>query len=250
MTRQHLALRCTVAIALTVALTNVGRAQEQGRTTVAPKPAPAKKALDPGRAGAFEILAGGEYLLGESLGSATATMLANNTGTSPYNYFSTSATRQAAPAFRAGVGYNITRMLTVEGGFLMSRGDVKADISGDVEQVPATTATSRLTQYVFDASLVARFSTLAFSKGAGLPFVEAGAGYLRQMLEGNIAKETGQIYHFGGGVQYLWRSRPGSRTSGIGFRAGARAYVRHGGVSFSGSSAVYLGINGALLVVF
>jgi hypothetical protein len=107
-----------------------------------------------------------------------------------------------------------------------------------------------MTQYVFDVSVVARLTNVPFSGGAGIPYLEAGAGYLRQMLEGNIAKETGQLYHFGGGVQYLWRSRPGSRTSGMGFRAGARAYIRNSGVSFSGSSGTYASVNGAFLVVF
>ncbi len=248
MTRHQLTLACAAVLAVTCGLSGVARAQEQGRTTSAPKPAPTAK--DPQRAGAFEILAGGEYLLNESLGSATATMLTNNSSPSPYKYFTASGTRQTAPAFRAGLGYNITRMLTVEGGFLASRGDVVANITGDAEQVAATTATGQMTQYFFDASLVARLSQVQFSNGAGIPFLEAGVGYLRQMLEGNIAKETGQIYHFGGGVQYLWRSRPGSRTSGIGFRAGARAYVRSGGTSFSGSSGTYASLNGAFLVVF
>lgn len=245
MTRHHALLTIGLAVMLAAGWPAMVGAQDQRAAQSAPYPTP-----DRDRGGAFELFLGGEWLLSESLGSSTATMLQNNAASAPYNYFSTSGTRDGAPALRVGLGYAITEMFTVEGGFLVSRGNVSGTIGADVEQVPGTTVTSRLTQYFFDASLLAYLPQVAFSDGAGTPFLEAGAGYLRQMQEGNAAVETGQIYHFGGGVRYLWGSRGGGRMSGVGLRAGARLYVRHKGLSFGSAGKVFPALNGGLVVVF
>jgi hypothetical protein len=245
MRRHHALVTIAIAAAAVAGPPVSSYAQESGRPPVASIGA----ARDPGRPGAFEVFIGGDWLLSESLGSSTATMLRNDTGSTPYNYFSTSGTRDAAPAFRAGIGYAITRIFTVEGGFLVSRGNVTANISNDVEQVAATTSTSRLTQYFIDASVLAHLDHLAFSGGAGVPFFEGGIGYLRQMLEANLAVETGQIYHFGGGIRYLW-ARSGGRMSAIGFRAGARLYVSSKGLSFGSGSHTFPAVSGGLVVMF
>jgi hypothetical protein len=106
-----------------------------------------------------------------------------------------------------------------------------------------------LTQYFIDLSVVARLRQAAFARGAAVPFLEAGGGYLRQMHQGNVAFDTGQIYHFGGGVTYMFVRRPGSGLTGIGLQADVQLYVRHKGFSVGSSTQGAFGAVGAGLVV-
>ena len=90
---------------------------------------------------------------------------------------------------------------------------------------------------------------LATMLGAGVPFLEGGAGYLRQLHQGNIASNTGQIYHFGGGITYMFSKRPG-RLTGLGFRADAHVYVPRKGYSYNTSQHPFVGAGAALLLAF
>jgi hypothetical protein len=204
----------------------------------------------PGRPRSFEIAVGGEILTPQGLGSSTATLTSNSQTGTPYTYFVVNGTRAAAAAFRGRLGYNLTSILTVEGGVVISRGNVQGDVSADAEGVTATTLSDRMTQYFLDVSVLAHLRQMAFSSGAGVPFLEAGGGYLRQVHEGNLAIDTGQIYHVGGGVTYMFSRRPTSKLTGVGFRADARIYVPRKGYSFSGSQQVFAGVGGSLLVTF
>jgi hypothetical protein len=204
----------------------------------------------PGRSRSFEIAVGGEILTPQTLGSSTATLTSNNQTGTPYTYFVVDGRRAAAPAFRGRLGYNLTPIFTVEGGIVISRGNVQGDVSGDAEGATAAVLADRMTQYFLDVSVLAHLQHLAFSSGAGVPFLEAGGGYLRQVHEGNLAIDTGQIYHFGGGVTYMFSRRPTSKLTGLGFRADARIYVPRRGYSFGGSQQVFAGLGGSLLMTF
>jgi len=203
-----------------------------------------------GRPGSFTLSVGGELLTPQGLGSTTATMRSNNQQGTTYRYFVTAGNRVAAPAFRGRVGYNITPMLTVEGGLVVSRGNVQGKVSADVENAAPLTVAERMTQYFVDASVLAHLRQLAFSNGAGVPFLEAGGGYLRQLHEGNLAMNTGQIYHLGGGVTYLLLKRPASRLTGIAVRADARVYIPRKGYSFGRSQQLFAAFGGSLLFTF
>ncbi len=205
---------------------------------------------DPGRPGSFEIFAGGEWLMPQTLGPSAATMVANNTSSSPYTYFTTSGSRTSAPALRVGVGYNITRMFTVEGRMVVAKGDVQTTVSGDVESATTPPVTSALTQYIFDAALLVHLPDLAFAGGAGVPYLEGGAGYLRQVHEGNAFIESGQVVHFGGGVRYMLSTRRSRALSGIGIRADARVYLPHNAYSFDGNQHRWVSVGGGVLFMF
>jgi hypothetical protein len=210
-----------------------------------PQRPPVKRGGEPGRAGSFEIYLGGELLTPQTLGSATATMTTNNSSGTAFNYFSVAGTRATAPALRGRIGYNITRMFTVEGGIVAGRGDIRGSVSADAENVPAVTVTERLTQYFIDASLLVHLA----QKGAVVPFLEGGGGYLRQLHAGNIATNTGQIYHVGGGVTYMFSRRPG-RLTGLGIRVDGRVYIPRKSYSFNNTQQIFAGVGGGLLLTF
>lgn len=245
MTRRKILPACAVAAALLAGSAASARAAE-GDEPQRTRPTVNREA---GRPGSFMISVGGEWLAAETIGSRSANIVSNNPSGSPYTIFSTTTTRAAAPAFRVGIGYAVTRMITVEGGMLISRGDLRSDISQDVENASTTAISESFTQYFFDASVLAHLTQLAFSDGAGIPYLEAGAGYLRQLHEGNTAIDTGQIYHFGGGVRYLF-GRARGRSTGLGFRANARVYVRNKGYTLDKSQSISAAVGGALLFMF
>ena len=205
---------------------------------------------EPGRARSFEIVVGADLLTAQGLGTGTATMTSNNQAGTPYTYFMVTGTRTAAPAFRGRLGYNVTSMLTVEGGLVAGRGNIEGAVSSDVENASPLTVTERMSQLFVDVSLLAHLRNMTFSAGAGVPFVEAGAGYLRQAHQNNTALNTGQIFHFGGGVTYMFSRRPHSRLTGLGFRADARLYVPRKGYTFGTSQGVFGGVGGSLLLAF
>jgi hypothetical protein len=205
---------------------------------------------EPGRARSVEITVGAEFLTPQALGTGTATMTSNNQTGTPYTYFGVTGSRAAAPAFRGRLGYNITSMLTVEGGVVASRGNVEGNVSSDAENVPPLTVSERMTQLFVDVSVLAHLRHMAFSAGSGVPFLEAGVGYLRQAHQDNAAINTGQILHFGGGVTYMFSRRSQSRLTGLGFRADARIYVPRKSYTFGSSQQVFGGLGGSLVVAF
>lgn len=207
-------------------------------------------APEPGRPRSFELSIGGEMLTPQALGSRTATLTSNSQPATPFNYFVVNGTRAAAPAFRGSIGYTLTSMFSVEGGLVLSRGDLRGPTSADTEGANLATVIERLTQYFVSVSALAHLRHLAFSNGAGIPFLEAGAGYLRQMHEGNTASNTGRIYHFGGGVTYMFSKRPASRLTGLGLRVDGRVYIPRKGYSFGNSQQVFGAVGGSLLVAF
>lgn len=205
---------------------------------------------EPERARSVQIMFGVDYLLAQLLGTGSATMLADNTTPAPYKYFDADGSRAAVPAFRGGIGYQITDTVGVEGSFLFGKGDLRATVTNDAENVSSAVITGTMTQYFIDLSIVARLRQAAFSNGNGLPFVEAGGGYLRQMQEGNFAVVTGQIYHLGGGVTYYFNRRPARRMSGIGFRAQARLYLPRKALTFDAGQHVFASLNAGFVVAF
>ncbi len=157
----------------------------------------------------------------------------------------------AAPAFDARVAYNLTRRFTVEGGVNYSAPSVHVSIGSDAEgAAAATTPSEQLSQYFLDASLLVFMPKLSFARGRGRMFVEGGAGYLRQLHEGNFNVEAGQVYNAGGGVKYYFRPRPRGFVKGFGVRVDLRAYYKSGGYSFDGANTWTVGLGGGAVVAF
>jgi hypothetical protein len=184
----------------------------------------------------------GFWSAGAGLGSRAATETLNQTGGGRYTLFTTESRLESAGGLEARATWWLTRTIGVEGGGSWSNLRVVTRVSGDVEGAGDLTATSAITQYVIDGSMLVRLTALSTRNGRVVPFAIAGLGYLRQLYEGHALIETGRMYHAGGGV-LVWF---GAMRSGWLKRAGARAEgrwtVHDGGVTLGGDKRRAFGV--------
>lgn len=171
--------------------------------------------------GAVEIAAAGLWTGGYSAGTSPADLTRNpSTGTEPLPLFQTSSRVTSAPGGEVTLGVYLTRTLSVEGGLGYRRPNLETKTSGDFEAAPDTTLAVSVAEYLIDASVVYQFATVA--RGSGGPFVSGGAGYLRELYDGNINVQTGSEFHGGAGLRY-WFTEGRTR---LGLRVEGRASVR------------------------
>jgi hypothetical protein len=175
---------------------------------------------------ALEVDLGGAWLGGVSFGTADAVLTRNQTPQAPYTLFSTSSRLEPALAAEGRVGFHLTSTFAIEGAFLFSRPSVETIVTGDVEGLPSVTASETLTQFLVDVSGVLHVRRLRF--GRAIPFVLGGAGYLRELHEGEVLVESGHTYHLGGGAKIPLIRRRGFIRS-LGVRLDGRVYFRSGG---------------------
>jgi hypothetical protein len=205
------------------------------------------QARRPYRGDRFEASFGGIWIGGAGLGSSEANLRANNLTPTPFRLFTAETRTASAPGFDARFGYWLTRSIGIDGGFVRVRPELRTRISGDSEGAAALTVTERLDQYFIDARVI--WLLPRFSGGGTVPFVSGGAGYLRQLHEGQTLVETGQVYHAGGGVRR--RLLTDVRWFGsIGARIDGRLYVLVDGVQLEDRPRTHGAITGALFLTF
>jgi hypothetical protein len=180
--------------------------------------------------GRFDLSAGLLWTGRASFGSAAANETSASGG--PFLLFSTSSELAAAGGIEARIGVRLTPALQVEASSSYARVQLRTTVSGDSDNGPSAVLSETIQQVTIDGGVMLRLQRWRFGGGA-VPFVAAGAGYLRQVHEGNTLAVTGQAYRAGGGVNYLLMSRTGL-LKGIGIRADLRAIVRRKGVAFDG----------------
>jgi hypothetical protein len=113
--------------------------------------------------------------------------------------------------------------------------------------VPSVTASETISLFLVDVSGVLHVPRARL--GRAIPFVLGGAGYLREVHEGNVLVETGHTYHVGGGAKIPLSVRRGFVRS-LGLRLDGRVYFRSGGADFDdGEPARAFGAAGASLMV-
>ncbi|HET7217863.1 MAG TPA: outer membrane beta-barrel protein [Vicinamibacterales bacterium] len=173
--------------------------------------------------GRVEISGGGVFVGGFDLGDRAAQLTANAGGT--FDQFSTSGTVDPVGGLQARLGVFLSRALAIEGGVRWTRPIFAVRITGDSEDAPDTTAEETLNQYLFDGSAVLHFGDRTSNRA--VPFIYGGAGYLRELHEGDALVEEGTEFHAGGGVK-IWMGA--SRRVGV--RAEAGLSVRDGGFDF------------------
>jgi hypothetical protein len=144
--------------------------------------------------------------------------------------FSTSSDLAAAGGIEGRIGVRLTRALQVEASSSYSRPQLRASVSGDIENAASAILVETIQQFTVDGGVVLHLDQWRFG-GRAVPFVSAGAGYLRQLHEGNALVVTGQMYRVGGGATCLLMSRS-SGLKGFGIRGDLRAIVRTKGVAF------------------
>jgi hypothetical protein len=204
---------------------------------LAQAPAPAGPSLRPHR---FTVSGGLAWLGGYGIGSATAALRRNETGTltpNSFTLFNADAALRGASGAGARVGFALTRSLAVEFGASYSRPTLAVEITGDTEAgESATLEDQRLLQYIFDVSAQWQISQLDLGARAR-PYVTVGGGYLRQLDVDRVRAETGNVFHVGGGVRYWLRGGDGARRA-LGVRTEANAQIRSNGLDFEGERRV------------
>ncbi|MCA1586347.1 MAG: hypothetical protein LC791_16780 [Acidobacteria bacterium] len=188
----------------------------------------------------------GDYAVGEQ----AALLRQNATGSPPpsFTLFRTATSFESTIGVEGRVGFSLTPSIAVEGGVAWSRPHLAVAISDDVEGANASFDGETTSQYVIEGSLV---WMLPIVRGAARlrPFVFGGAGYLRQLYEERTLAETGQLFHVGGGVQYLLRGADGRRRP-LGVRGDARAYIRRKGIELEDQSRTYPALSALVFVGF
>jgi hypothetical protein len=202
------------------------------------------EAVEPGH---VELAIGPLWVGRQALGSSDATEFTGGGGS--LTLFGTSTELSSASAFEGRVGVKLSRRFEAEASGTYATPRLRTQISNDFEGAAAVTATEVIHQFTIGAGVI-WYVRPARSASRLAPFATAGAGYLRQLHESGTLVETGRFYQFGGGVKYLFVSRPGSHLKGIGARIDVRAVVRQQGVAFDAGRHVSPAVGVSLFARF
>lgn len=214
-------LKAAAVVFLLVAGTAAAPAWAQTRP--APKPPPSGPTP---RAGSWEVSGGVALASGYNLDESAAELTRNTTtGQGPFTLFVTDSQVGAPTSLHGRLGYYFSPRLQVEAGFRFGQPVHTIEINGDAEGAPSLDAHQTLDQYVVDASLLWHFPRRGPGPPALLPFVFGGAGYLRELHEGQELVETGATYHAGAGLKYWF----GSARRRFGLRGDGGVQFRQGG---------------------
>lgn len=198
-------------------------------------------------AGRWEVSGGGVLVGGYQLGERAAELTPNSGSTGgSFDEFTTDNRIRQAFGVQARVGFVVTRALVVEGGLRFTRPVYEVTVSGDIEDAADATIKETLSQYLFDGSVVWHFTPAAFAGGRAVPFVSAGAGYLRELHEEDALVEEAVEYHAGGGLK--WWFGDGRRRVGV--RGEAGFSIRDGGFDFKDGQRVVPTVGGSLIYSF
>jgi hypothetical protein len=177
--------------------------------------------------GRFEVAVGGLWAAPVSMGAADATETTPNGP--PFRLFSSESSFASAIGLEGRIGVRVGRGLQVEGSATYGTPTLRTRIRSDAEGIPDITLTETVNRWTIEAALVASLLRWRFGTRS-VPFLSAGAGYLREVHEGAALVETGLIYQGGGGLNILLTQHTGERRlKNAGVRVGMRAAVRSGG---------------------
>ncbi len=124
---------------------------------------------------------------------------------------------------------------------------IEARVSGDIEEAPALTVSSTLTQIAIEGGALIDLPALRLSAGNLVPFVDGGGGYLRQVHEKRLLIETGRTMYVGAGLK--WHSaaaRPRGLVQRLVVRADARFVSRTAGVDVDDERRHYITVSGGV----
>jgi hypothetical protein len=196
-----------------------------------------------------DVSVGGGWLGGVALGDRDANLRANATTEQPYRLFSTSERLAGTPTLDITVGFALTRRWAVEGSSVFSRPELRSSVTADAEGAPALTVVERVDQYVIEGRVIFMLQELRLG-GRTIPFAAAGAGYLRQLHEGQTLIEEGQGYHVGGGLRHWLRARETGFVRAAGVRVDARLYLFAAGIRLDDGPRPHGAVSGAFFVTF
>lgn len=197
----------------------------------------------------FEASVGAGLFGGSGLGSADASLRANDTTARPFRLFASESRFGPAPLLEARGAYAFTRRVTTEGVFVFARPELRTSVSDDVEGAPALAIVERIDQYLVEGTIVIMLDELGLGRRT-VPFASFGVGYVRQLHEGLTLIEQGHSYHLGGGLKHWLTARDRGRIRASGVRVDARLYLMSDGVSFEDGPRPLGAISGGFFVAF
>lgn len=193
----------------------------------APASAQVRLGRETPRAGSWEVGGGAALIGGISGGDRDAELTRNPELSGGYDLFTTDSRLGAGAGLGATLGVYLSPTIAVEAGVAYSRPRLTVRLTDDVEDAPTLTADETLTRYVFTGSAVLHLRRPTVSRRA-VPFVAAGAGYIRDLHEGAELVETGTEFHALAGVKYWF----GAARKRFGVRGEAGVSMRDGGFDF------------------
>ena len=197
-------------------------------------------------AGSWEIGGGLVWTGGFTGPTTTAELTRNGESSGGFDLFTAAGELEARPGVNARIAVFVSRSVAVEGGFRFSQPTVSYRLSGDAEEAAETTATENLSRYVFTGSLVVHLRRM--SPGVSLvPFIAGGAGYIRDLHQGNELMETGTEFHGVAGLKY-WFNTAAPRRFGI--RGEAGVSMTDGAFDFSEKSRILPIVSASLVYLF
>jgi hypothetical protein len=162
--------------------------------------------------------------------------------------FTASSDLAAAGGVDGRVAVRLLRSLEVAMEASYTKPKLNVALSNDIENAPPVVATETMQQLMLGGSVVWYLPSGGAARFA--PFATGGGGYLRQLHEDGTLVDTGRYYQFGGGVKYLFFSRPGGHLAALGVRLEARAVLRAKGVAFDEKLHAAPAFGAALFVRF
>lgn len=196
-----------------------------------------------------EAAFGAGLLAGTGLGAADANLRGNSSSPQTVRLFATSSDVGRAPVWHARLAFSLTRRLVLEGSVARSNPEVRVATSADIEGAAPITIAEAVDQYFIDGGVLVMLDELRIGRQV-VPFVAAGAGYLRQLHEGRTLVEQGEVYHAGGGVKHWLLARRAGAVRTVGLRGDATVYFLRRGISFDGHLKSHVAISGGAFVGF
>ena len=181
------------------------------------------------------------------LGSTNANETTGAGGT--FALFHASTDLASLSGLEGRVGVRVWRGFEAEVEASYGKPQLKISIGNDTENAPQVTAVETIQQITVGAGIVWSVPYRPWRRRL-VPFVTAGAGYLRDVHEAQTLIDTGRYYQIGGGVKVLLVSRSRSFFKGLGARGDARAMVRSKGVAFDPAGHASPAIGASVFVHF
>ena len=178
--------------------------------------------------GRFEVSAGALWVGQASFGTRDA--IETSLRGSSFRLFSTASRLGAATAAEMRIGIRLTRLLQGEATGSFAAPVLTTTVSADAENSNGATATDRVEQFTIGGALIVHV-TRWHAGARGVPFLMAGAAYLREIHEGHTLIVGGRSYEAGGGVKFALVAAPHGVVKWVGARAEVRARARTKGVA-------------------
>ncbi|MEO6238254.1 MAG: hypothetical protein ABIQ52_14750 [Vicinamibacterales bacterium] len=172
--------------------------------------------------GSVEV-GGGVIRIGSYDAGSAEALLTTAGGAAPLTLFVVDAEVPAVMGAAVQAGVYLGRRVSLETTFHFTRPTLQSRQSSDFESASEVVAETTTSSYLIGGSLLYHFG-----EGRLVPFLSGGAGYLRQLSEGNAEVTAGTEVHAGGGVKY-WI---GSGARRVALRLDAQASARDKLVAF------------------